>query len=138
MRHKIRLTERDLHRIIKESVRKILKENDLTYKQIKNVTGIQDDDELNASVMAEDYEELEDAIWKSLVELANGENPRKHTYKFQDICSMLNSEFGLKYVGSDEQNEGHEFSNGKIDFEIFPDTFYPRQGNLRIMNMHVY
>ena len=137
MRQLVRLTETDLHNIIKESVNKILKE-DLTYKQIKNITGIEDDDELNASVHSEDAEEVEHNVWESLVEMANGDSPRRHIYNFKDFANMLYEKFGFEYLGSDIENECHEFENEEFKLDVFPRTFYEKQGLMRIENFHVY
>jgi len=110
---------------------------DLTNRQKRNILGITDDDELNAAAEAEEKEELEYTIWNALKEMTGGD-PRKTTFSFADLCDMLNSKFGMKYVGSNDENECHEFSDGVNKLEIFPNVYYPEQGTLRFFNMHVY
>ena len=95
MKKTIRLTESDLHRVIKESVNKILSEmdgtelNDFGYnaRELRNMLGDYDDDELNVAVEAEEAEELEGDIWKSISKIAHG-NPRKVSFSFSDINQL--------------------------------------------------
>ena len=117
--------------------KKKVNEGDLTNTQVRNMTGIYDDDELNAAVEAEDAENLEGEVWHSIKQIAGG-NPRERSFKFADMAKMLADRYGFKYKGVDEDEEGHVFTNGKYELEIFPDTFYPKQGTMRIYNMHVY
>ena len=134
----IRLTEEDLHKIVKESVNRILNEIDgLSYRQIKNVTGIKDNDEFNAAEKCERDEELESEIWRELTKMAHGTNPRKYSFRFQDICRMLESVFNIKYIGPDEGNESHDFENDEFRLSICPNIFYTRQGTLSIANIIV-
>ena len=133
-----RITENDLKRMVKESLERILSEADgLTYGQIKNVTGIEDSPELNAAVATEKHEELESQIWRSLVELADGNNPRRYGFLFKELCAMLQSKFGLKYVGADENNECHDCSDGDVTLSLCPRTFYQSQGTMNVENLHV-
>lgn len=134
------IAENKLRNIIKSSVNKILEAEyyPLPAQQIKNVTGISDDDELNAAIETENEEELESKIWVALKDLANGEKPSKHSYKFGDVCEMLQNKFGLVYSGPDINNEGHEFKNDEITLELFPSMFYEKQGTMNIFNMHVF
>jgi hypothetical protein len=108
---------------------------DLTNTQIRNITGIYDDDILNASVEAEKKEELESNIWKLMVSLAGG-NPRKNPFDFNELARELKSKFGFVYKGNDDNNECHIFSDGKGELVIYPTTYYPRMGKLTIYNMH--
>ena len=137
MKKVIRLTEQDLHRIIKESVYDTLASQGMTYNQIRNMLGMQDDDELNAACGAEDIESLEGDIWGDIADLAGG-NPRKVTFSFRELARMLHNTYGFDYVGPDEQNETHEFKdeNG-LELTIAPVMWYPEQGTMRIMSLHL-
>lgn len=108
---------------------------DLTNTQIRNITGIYDDDQLNASVEAEEKEKLEGDIWKLMVSLAGG-NPRKRPFDFNEFARLLKSKYGFIYKGNDDNDECHIFSNGKGELIIYPTTYYPRMGKLTIYNMH--
>ena len=66
MKRTIRLRESEFRRMIKESVRRALNEMDLTNNQIRNITGITDDDELNTACMEEDADNLASNIVKDL------------------------------------------------------------------------
>lgn len=131
----IRLTESDLHRIIVETANQVLNEG-LSYTQLKNVLGVEDNDEWNAASDAERKEELEGTIFKALGSLAGG-NPRSHAFRFKDAVELLDREFGFKYQGSDEEEEAHIFSNGQDELTLYPNTFYPSQGNMSLFNMHL-
>lgn len=109
---------------------------DLTNTQIRNITGIQDDDELNASVEAEQKEEKEGEIWRSIAELAGG-NPRMKPFYFPSLEKMLMNKYGFKYINADDNEECHIFrDNNGYYLYIYPDAFYPNQGKMRIYNMH--
>ena len=136
MKKIIRLTESDFQRIVKESVNRVLSE-ELTYTQLKNILGVDDNDEWNAAAEAERKEELESEVWRAIVKLAGG-NPRKNVFEFGDLVNMLNSQFGFKYVGCDEEEESHKFENGKDKLFIYPVHFYCRQGKMKIDNMHIF
>lgn len=124
--------------VIKNVVRRILSEDLFpTYKQIRNITGITDDDELNAAVESEDNEELESMIWNELKSMANG-NPRETVYNFDDIAKMLNSKFGFEYIGPEDEHEAHVFRKGNKTLDIYPRIYYPKQGKIRIENYGVY
>lgn len=140
----IRLTESDLHRVIKESVNKILNEmdgtelNDFGYnaRELRNMLGDYDDDELNVAVEAEEAEELEGDIWKSISKIAHG-NPYKVSFKFSDMANMLNDEYNFEYDGCDEDDESHKFSNPNYELYIYPNVFFEKQGTLKLLNLHI-
>lgn len=139
----IRLTESDLHNIIKESVNNILKEyydvDGMSYGQVRNMTGIEDDDELNAGAECEAGEELQSEIFKSIAsQLCNGGNPRMYSFGFQDLIKLLADEFDFEYVGPDESNESYEFAGDGRELCIFPRVFYPSPNKIRIQNMILY
>lgn len=144
MKKLIRLTESDLHNIIKESVNKILNEmdgtelNDFGYnaRELRNMLGDYDDDELNVAVEAEEAEELENDIWKSISKIAHG-NPYKVSFNFSDMVNMLNAEYNFEYDGCDEDDESHKFSNRNYELYIYPNVFYEEQGTLKLINLHI-
>lgn len=132
MKKKIRLTESQLHNVIRKCISEAL-----NYSQIKNITGIHDDDELNAAAEAESTETLEDNIWDAIkVKLCDGGHPRKTPFNFKDLVSLM-SKFGFNYVGSDSDREEHIFENDKYVFHVYPETFYPNQGMIRLDNTHL-
>lgn len=136
MRRAIRLTESKLKYIITESMKRVLNE-DHKYTQLRNILGITDNDEWNAAAECERHEDLEDEIWRAIANLAGG-NPRENRFEFSDMANMLQNKFGFKYIGSDVEQECHQFSNGEDTLEIFPDWFYQKQGKMNIGNLHVY
>ena len=137
MKKSITLKESELRNVIQENLKKILSEgNDLSYTQIQNMTGIEDNDDLNASVESESNQDMEGQIWRGLKEVANGENPYKTILNFHDVANMLEQKFGFRYVGGDEEQECHDFSNGDYVLYIFPVTYYPQLGEFQLENYH--
>jgi len=125
---------------LSEFVKRLGKKNvneDLTNTQIRNITGIHDDDMLNAAVETERQEQLESNIWRSITKLAGG-NPRKTPFEFAQLVQMLKQNYGMKYAGKDDNNECHTFTDGTNRLDIFPTTYYPKQGTITLYNMHVY
>ena len=139
-KQRIRINETQLRQIISESIKKCLNETDnwLTNTQIKNITGIQDDDELNLAAECEYHEEIQGKVWHMLLELSNGENPRQYTYHFSDICNMLKKQFNLKYIGADEVHECHIFKNNEFTLDLYPNMFYSKQGTVSVENIIIY
>ena len=135
MKRTIRLKESELRRMISESVRRALNE-DHKYTQLRNILGISDNDEWNAAAETERKEDLAGEIWRAIAKLAGG-SPREKTFEFSDMANMLKSQFGFKYVGSNREQECHEFSNGEDTLTIYPDWFYTKQGQMSIYNMDV-
>ena len=128
----IRMKEGDLHDIITECVNKILIENDLSYSQIKNICGIYDDDELNAAVEAEEFENLEGEI---IISLGGLREPK--VLDFDNVCDILKNKFGFEYAGNDDEEECHIFKNGKHTIYLYPKTYYPRLGRFMLLNSHL-
>lgn len=124
-----------IKRMVSESVRRVLKE-DHKYTQLRNILGITDNDEWNAAAETERKEDLASEIWRAIAKLAGG-NPREKSFKFSDMANMLKAQFGFKYVGSNDEQEYHEFSNGEDTLTICPDWFYTKQGQMSIDNMDV-
>lgn len=136
-RNRIRLTETDLHRIVKEAVKRIVRE-DMKYGDIVNNIGTDDvDDEYNVAAETEKKEELEHNIWDVLTNLAGGD-PRKRSFDFQDMVDALSVDFGFDFTGSDDEKECHHFTDGNYDLVIYPSYYYPKQGELRIFNLQIF
>jgi hypothetical protein len=135
----IRLTESDIHRIVEESVNRILSEDGLTNRQIRNITGIYDDDELNAAVMEEDADDLASSIIKDLRDEYNFYNIYdKHTVlDFGFLKNLLNKKYNMKYLGYDENDESHSFGNNKFKVEFWTKENYPNLNKFHLANMHV-
>ena len=91
----------------------------LGYNQIRNVLGVYDDDLLNNCCATEICEQLEEKIWNDIKNLAGG-NPRYKKFEFDDMVKMLNEKYGLKYTGADDNNECHDFKDGKFILSVFP------------------
>ena len=102
-----------------------------TYTQIRNVTGIEDDDELNAGVEAERREDLESNI---VTDLGRYEGKMLN---FDDVCKLLKDRYGFEYLRSDDERECHEFSNGDDVLNLFPKIYYPKQGTMRLHNLYI-
>lgn len=109
----------------------------MTYTQIRNITGINDDAELNAACECERRDEMAERIAEAIVKshgyyrgLYNGD-----VFKFDKVCEVL-AEFGFKYIKADEDDECHFFFNKETndDIHIWPVTFYPKQGDMRFEN----
>ncbi len=108
-----------------------MNENYPTYTQIRNVTGIEDDDELNAGVEAERHEDLEQAI---VMDLGRYEG---HMQNFDNVCKLLKDKYGLTYMGGDDERECHVFSNDTETVYVFPKIYYPKQGTMRLRHLYV-
>ena len=136
----IRLTENDLHRIVKESVNRILGEMDLTNNQIRNITGISDDDELNAACMAEDEGDLESNIVKDLKDEYGFYNvyDKGVLLDFDFVKELLKQKYGMNYLGFNEKDESHLFGNNDFVVAIWTKENYPRLSKFHLQNIHVY
>lgn len=114
-----------------------LHENFLTNRQIKNVTGIEDDDELNAAEMTENLEDFERSVYRAIrKELTGGQRMFDTPIKTQDLYDLLNR-FGFVFWKTDEENEAYVFRNQYNDYmlELYPTYFYPGgPGNKIILN----
>lgn len=140
MKKLIRLTENDIHRIVKESVNRILGEMDLTNNQIRNITGISDDDELNAACMAEDEGDLESNIVKDLKDKYGFNNvyDKRVVLDFDFVKELLKQKYGMNYLGFGEKDESHLFGNNDFVVEIWSKENYPRLSKFHLQNIHVY
>ena len=132
---KIRLTESQFNKLIKETVRDILNE-DSTYTQLVNTFGKDFDEEWNVASETEQKEELEDEIYKATAQLAGG-NPGRNTVMFRDLVEMLQRKFNFTYVGADDERECHVLENGQYTLTVFPVYYYENQGEIRIANMYI-
>ena len=126
-----RITYNALRGIVAEAVHRVVSEMDgMSYRQMRNVLGDYDDDDLNAAVEAEEHEDLEGQIRAAISELGT-------QMEFDDLCELLEERFGFEYVGPDENREAHAFSNGESRLNVFPRTYYDRQGTIRVRNLYV-
>ena len=141
MKRVIRLTEEDFRGVVTNAVKHTLNEMDgMSYKQMRNVLSVADDDELNAACEAEEAEDLEWKIAKEICQrLGNGaRNLYDGTmYSFDDVSNLL-KEYGFRYVGADDENECHTFTNGKWKLDIVPQTYYTGLGKFTFRNFHVW
>ena len=132
---KIRLTESQFNKLIKETVRDILNE-DSTYTQLVNTFGKDFDEEWNVASETEQKEELEDEIYKATAQLAGG-NPGRNTVMFRDLVEMLQRKFNFTYMDSEDRRRCHNFSNGQYLLTVFPSDYSENQGEMRIFNIHL-
>ena len=105
--------------------------------QIKNMTDIEDDDELNAAADAENGENMMSEIFQCLSRLGNGANPYKCIYSFNEIKDLF-ADFGFDYQGPNEEEEAHVFSDGNRELLLTPTMFYEKQNMLRIQNLNLF
>lgn len=139
-----RLTESKLRGIIHEAVKTALCENgldSLSSTQIRNITGISDDDELNAACDTERKEELMSKVWRSIDRLDS--NRRKKypiVVNFNELCNVLGRNFGFKYDSSDIDNDSYIFVNEQGDeLWLAVNWAYDRPGEtISITNMGIY
>lgn len=112
----------------------------MTYNEIRNVTGIYDDDELNAACECERKELLAERIANKIVRfhgfckgLYNGD-----VFRFSWVKEVL-EDFGFKYERSDDETECHYFINKETgdEISIYPITYYPNQDAFRFLNFHL-
>ena len=147
-KHKlVRLTESDIHNMVMESVRNILAEIDGTElsdygydaRQMRNMLGDYDDDELNAACDTEDCEEIEEEIARDLCKQYGYRNLYEQgaVFDFDAFAKMLKDNYDMKYLGSDDEDEAHYFGNTNFKVTVWPKTYYPRLGKFRFDNFHV-
>lgn len=133
----IKINESVIKRIVYESVKKILSE-DLTYKQMRNILGVEDDDELNAAVAAEESEEIETQIAKDICNIEGVNSLYKNNiFDFDEIENMLSKKYGMKYIGPDDEEESHKFKNDNFILRIYPINYYRGLGKFRFRNFSV-
>lgn len=112
-----------------------LHENNLSTRQIKNITGIEDDDEVNAAEMTEKLEDFERSVYRAIRnELTGGQRMFDTPIKTQDLYNLL-EKFGFRFFKTDERNEAYVFrnQNNKYVLELYPTYFYPKGPGQRIM-----
>ena len=126
-------------RMVKESVRRALNEMDLTNNQVRNITGITDDDELNAACMEEDADNLASNIVKDLRDEYGFYNiyDKNVVLDFNVVKDLLEQKYGMKYLGFDEDSESHSFANDNFIVEFWSRENYPRLARFHLQNMHV-
>ena len=139
-----RLTESDLHKLVKEAVRSALYENGIdgfSNTQIRNMTGITDDDELNAACDTERKEELISKVWRAIDRLdSNRQEKYPIVVNFNELCNVLGRNFGFKYDSSDIDNNSYIFVNKQGDeLWLAVNWAYNYPGEtISITNMDIY
>ena len=128
-----------VRRMIKESVKRALNEMDLTNNQIRNITGITDDDELNTACMEEDADNLASNIVKDLRDEYGFYNiyDKNVVLDFNVVKDLLEQKYGMKDLGFDENSESHSFANDNFIVELWSKEGYPRLAQFHLQNMYV-
>ena len=144
----IRITESALHDIIKESVKRVLNEIDGTElnqfgygaRELRNMLGDYDDDELDVACESEDCDYVADEIARDLCKHYG----YKHLYgndavfDFDYLKQMLADKYNMEYLGSFEDDEAVVFGNKNYQFILYPVNFYPQGiAKFRVKNFHV-
>lgn len=139
MKRTIRLREYELRRIVTESLKRALNEMDLTNNQIRNITGITDDDELNTACMEEDADSLASNIVKDLRDEYGFYNiyDKNVVLDFNVVKDLLEQKYGMKYLGFNENTESHSFANDDFIVEFWSKEGYSRLARFHLQNMHV-
>lgn len=145
MEKTIRLTENDLHRLVKESAKRILNEisgtevQGFTPSELRNMLGVEDDDELNAAVESEESDRFQSDVVRLLQQLCGNENiyDRLSYFYFPAVAKAFKRDFNLQYEGWTE-DEGHVFDNDKYEVVLYPVDFYENLADFRLMNIHVF
>ena len=130
----IRLNEEELSRMIRRCVNEAL-----SYTQMRNVTGITDNDEWNAAADTERREALQTRVWKVINRLAG---PRRDKFPmevdFGELCSVLEKEFGFRYDRSETGNSAYVFTNGEDELWLYTTWAYRRPGKeIDVVNIDV-
>ena len=147
-KHKlVRITESDIHNMVMESVRNILAEIDGTElsdygydaRQMRNMLGDYDDDELNVACETEECEDIADEIARNLCAHYGYSRiyDKDSVFDFEFLANMLKDEFNMEYLGSNDEDEAHYFGNTNFKVTVWPKTYYPRLGKFRFDNFHV-
>lgn len=107
--------------------------------QIKNLTGIKDDEILNAACECERKDDLADEIARKITKSHGFESLyRNNVFSFAKVCAIL-SEYGFTHVIPDDYDcelEQHRFvneTNGDTIY-LFPVNFYPNLNKFRFAN----
>ena len=141
MKKTIRLTESDLHKIVIRALNEIAGDeiDGFTATELRNMLGVEDDDELNTAVETEEDEEMTGNIANTIARTFGykGIYDRNAVFNFYKVWDILKRVYGFEYHGFDEEAESHIFNNGKYELEIYPKQFYPRQGDFQFQNMHI-
>ena len=112
----------------------------MNYTEIRNITGIYDDDVLNAACECERKELLSERIANKIVRFHGFRNGlyNGNVFRFPWVKEIL-EDFGFKYEKSDDDEECHYFENKKSGDEIciYPVTYFPNQDAFRFLNFHL-
>ena len=121
MKQTIRITESELKGLIRKCVNESLPPT-----WVQNMTGIDDDDELNASVEGERSEELEHSIGMDVYRILGDRigKARVTREKMSEIERMLGSKYGMRFIGTaDDDMLVYKYSDGTNTLEIVVDPF---------------
>lgn len=111
---------------------------ELTYNQIRNITGIYDDDELNAACDSEDCEEMEEKIAKELRNIC-GCRIYDAVFNQQIVWDMLREKFGFVFKKAVEEQESYVLENETFHLNIYPGWWFPNTSEtFTLRNMSVY
>ena len=113
----------------------------MTYNEIRNITGIRDDDALNAACECERKDDLAEKIAHDIVTahgydrgLYNG-----HVFSFAKVCEVM-KKYSFVYItpdADDVENEIHRFWNEETDDEItiVPVHYYPKLDKFKFLKL---
>ena len=140
----IRLTESDLHWIVRESVSKLLSEAmsdgmSLSSRQVRNMTGIHDDDELNAACDSEECGDLASGIARDLCGHYGyyGLYDKGSVFDFGFLSDLLKEKYGMEFLGYDEDDESHLFGNDRFLVTFWTMEGFPNLNKFHLSNMDV-
>lgn len=112
----------------------------MTYTEIRNITGVRDDDMLNAACECERKDDLAGKIAEEIVKVHGYERGlyNNQIFTFAKVCAVM-EKYGFVYVTPDEddrENEIHRFWNEETDDEItiVPVIYYPKLDKFRFAN----
>lgn len=108
----------------------------LNPSQLRNMLGIYDDDELNASIGAEERENILSSICKDICATDKSKKIYDGVYNFKTIIDIMKN-YGFTYMGPYEEDESYNFTDGENEIVIWPDSFYERPGAIHIRNINI-
>lgn len=109
----------------------------LTYHQIRNITGIQDDEELNAACNCEDCEEMEESVANELRKIC-GCGIFEAVFNQKVVWKMLNERFGFVFKEAVEEQESYVLENDLFLLNIYPNWWFPTTSEtFKLRNMSV-
>lgn len=110
---------------------------ELTYNQIRNLSGIEDDDELNAACDCEDCEELSEKVCSELRKIC-GCRIFDATFNQDQVWQMLKEKFGFVFKEADKEQESYVLENSGFLLHIIPNWWFPCTSEIfKLRNLHV-